>query len=354
MKAKYREIAERLRATFAGAAPDTQLPAEAVLARLQRCSLLTLRRALAMLAAEGSVRRVHGKGTFVAAPAAVQPTPLVLYWGPQTGHLYSELFDAFSRRLNQYGYGALVLNPDVGVSPARVEELLLRCLAAKPVAVVVLGATEFSRALLEKHRDHLPPLYFILRRDYPCDRAQGEALVDGALGGWQVAEHLYALGHRRVMLFVPTLTHYAADVQTPAHQLTAGLTSFAQRHRDLRVMPLAYARGPLAPEIATLLQRVRTEQVTAVVTAMDFMAVEVMRALQDAGLRVPADVSVTGFIRTPWADAANPPLTTVAYPLEDVASTLAAILAGNEPAPCARVLVPRLCVGRSTAVVHGP
>ena len=49
----------------------------------------------------------------------------------------------------------------------------------------------------------------------------------------------------------------------------------------------------------------------AVFAASDLIAIGAMRALQDAGLRVPADVAVVGFDGTPMARFCNPPLTTV-------------------------------------------
>lgn len=49
----------------------------------------------------------------------------------------------------------------------------------------------------------------------------------------------------------------------------------------------------------------------AVFAASDLIAVGALRALKDAGLRVPEDVAVVGFDGTPMAAFANPPLSTV-------------------------------------------
>jgi DNA-binding LacI/PurR family transcriptional regulator len=52
-------------------------------------------------------------------------------------------------------------------------------------------------------------------------------------------------------------------------------------------------------------------QVTAVFAANDQMALGVMRALHEAGRRIPAEVSVVGFDDTEDSDSYWPPLTTV-------------------------------------------
>ncbi|MFF8974846.1 LacI family DNA-binding transcriptional regulator [Streptomyces sp. NPDC014995] len=59
--------------------------------------------------------------------------------------------------------------------------------------------------------------------------------------------------------------------------------------------------------------------VTAVFAANDDMAIGLIRALREAGLRVPGDVSVVGFDDIPVSAYVSPPLTTVRQPFDAVA-----------------------------------
>ncbi|WP_438863468.1 LacI family DNA-binding transcriptional regulator [Neptunicella sp.] len=59
---------------------------------------------------------------------------------------------------------------------------------------------------------------------------------------------------------------------------------------------------------------------TALLAYNDLMAIGAMHALFDAGLRVPEDVSVIGFDDLSIARACRPRLTTVHYPIEEMAS----------------------------------
>ncbi len=54
----------------------------------------------------------------------------------------------------------------------------------------------------------------------------------------------------------------------------------------------------------------------AVFAASDAMAIGAMRALHDAGRRIPEDVAVVGFDNMPFAERAEPPLTTVRQPIQ--------------------------------------
>jgi DNA-binding LacI/PurR family transcriptional regulator len=56
-----------------------------------------------------------------------------------------------------------------------------------------------------------------------------------------------------------------------------------------------------------------------VFAAHDDMAIGVIRALTEAGRRVPDDVSVVGFDDIPGAACVTPPLTTVRQPFDAVA-----------------------------------
>ena len=85
--------------------------------------------------------------------------------------------------------------------------------------------------------------------------------------------------------------------------------------------------------VKTLLQRGRT--FTALYAAADVMAIGAVRALKEAGLRVPEDVSVVGFDGLEIGSYLIPQLTTVVQPVEELAKCsmeilLACMEAGSE------------------------
>ena len=65
---------------------------------------------------------------------------------------------------------------------------------------------------------------------------------------------------------------------------------------------------------------------TALFAFNDISAIGAISALRDAGLRVPADVSVVGFDDIQSAAFQNPRLTTVRQPLQKMGQTAAATL----------------------------
>jgi DNA-binding LacI/PurR family transcriptional regulator len=136
-------------------------------------------------------------------------------------------------------------------------------------------------------------------------------VVDQALGARLVTEHLLSLGHDTV---------YHVRGPSGWHPATRRLDGWrtALKDRDARVpKPLlgdwTAHGGYLAGQ-----KLARDPRVTAVFAANDYMALGVLRALREAGRRVPDDLSVAGFDDIPEAAYVAPTLTTVAQPFHEV------------------------------------
>jgi LacI family transcriptional regulator len=89
----------------------------------------------------------------------------------------------------------------------------------------------------------------------------------------------------------------------------------------------------------------------AVFVASDSMAVGVLRALQESGLRAPEDVAIVGFDDMPFAANTVPPLTTVRQPVQQMgelaAETLIELIE-NPNSPPRHIILPTELVIRAT------
>jgi DNA-binding LacI/PurR family transcriptional regulator len=96
----------------------------------------------------------------------------------------------------------------------------------------------------------------------------------------------------------------------------------------------------------------RTREIDAVFAASDLMASGALRALREAGLRVPQDVALAGFEDAPVATQTDPPLTTVHQPVEEMGRRMAQLLAAvirREPVTDSHVLLDTHLVRRASA-----
>jgi DNA-binding LacI/PurR family transcriptional regulator len=128
--------------------------------------------------------------------------------------------------------------------------------------------------------------------------------VDQIDGARQATQHLIDLGHRAIRHISGPLTYTEAKGRRTGYENTmraAGLTPGEQWEGDWTP-----ARGY---EIG--LELARKGDATAVFVANDQMAIGVLHAFAEAGLRVPDDISIVGFDDIPEAGYLNPALTTI-------------------------------------------
>jgi LacI family transcriptional regulator len=113
---------------------------------------------------------------------------------------------------------------------------------------------------------------------------------------------------------------------------------------------------PMAPEIGykpmqALLEK--TRDFTAIFCFNDIAAIGAIRALKDAGLTVPGDVSVVGFDDIQSAAYSTPSLTTVRQPLMEMGKRGAQILLNRianreQEYPAEVVMAPEFVIREST------
>jgi diguanylate cyclase (GGDEF)-like protein len=144
------------------------------------------------------------------------------------------------------------------------------------------------------------------------DAGSPAIMVDNQGGVRQVMEHLVRHGHREIALI-------AGDEQDTGDSLVR-----VNAYRE-RVLEFGLSEDPRLLEYGQhwitggyhAMQRMLQSGVkfTAVMCSNDLSAIGSLRALREAGRRIPADVAVTGFDDVLESLAQVPPLTSVHYPL---------------------------------------
>lgn len=197
---------------------------------------------------------------------------------------------------------------------------------------------EYVVELLKKQVDGLVLASAVPRHDHAQD--QGEELpvvfvdrevkgigvgafrVNNRLGMRLVAEHLVRLGHERIGLISGPL------------ETTSGL----ERYEGLWLV-LKELGAPLEKSLVrfgdyhTSSGRRGTSELlklpvppTALVVANNQMTLGALLAIQEAGVKIPDDISIVGFDDPEWAPIANPPLTAIAQPMYELGARAARAL----------------------------
>jgi LacI family transcriptional regulator len=137
----------------------------------------------------------------------------------------------------------------------------------------------------------------------------------------RVAEHLYDLGHRRVLqVRSPTDAHspfFRVDPYRKAGQVCGLVVEVSD---DWILSSQAKSLGDLADHAYRLVYDAAREDrlPTAMLTHSDACAIAAVAAVQDAGLRVPEDVSIVGFDDEMEGRFCRPALTTMRLPDHEI------------------------------------
>lgn len=126
---------------------------------------------------------------------------------------------------------------------------------------------------------------------------------------YRLVEHLVALGHRCLGFLGPS----------PADDERAEAFIHALARHDLPFDPALYLHSPWPAEGAYEVAKTLFAGGTipdALVCGCDTIAIGVMRAAKEYGLRLPDDLAITGFDDISFARDLDPPLTTVHVPKE--------------------------------------
>ncbi len=167
-----------------------------------------------------------------------------------------------------------------------------------------------------------------------------------------VLRHLHQLGHRHIAFMRGQ--PFSADSDDRWRNLVAVAKDLSLEikpeltvslEKDLTSPELGY------PVVQQLLQN--RQRFTAIVSFNDIAAIGAMRALRDANLKVPEDVSVVGFDDINVAAYHTPRLTTIRQPLRDMGETAARILLqriqGFKDYPDVFAVPPELIIRETTA-----
>lgn len=250
------------------------------------------------------------------------------------------------------GYGILLCSSSEDPAKERQELDMLR---QRQVDGIVLGSTSASgnTDLLQQFTARGVGLVMIDRDDHPdvpCDRV----LTDDEEVGRLATAHLLAQGRRAIAHITGTAVVHAKRRATGyrAAMRTAGIKVPSDW-----VVRGGFKEGNGYQGMQRLLALPRAARVDAVFAANDPSAIGAMKAILDAGLRVPDDIAVVGAGDIALGDMLRVPLTTVSWSREAQGKAAAELLfariegegrGGVSAAPRRVVIPPRLVVRRSS------
>lgn len=231
------------------------------------------------------------------------------------------------------------------------ERIIVQAMRQHRVDGVIICSTTFSDEQSQHFSTYGIPIVVV--NNQAAEEYRYSIYHDDLDGSRQLTRHLIDLGHSRIA--------YVGNCQS-GRTTQDRLAGFGQEMASAHLPVLdhyVYEIPGSEPEKSTLaadhfLQL--PERPTALVCFNDMMAIGMLKAFQQRGLRVPEDISITGFDNIVFSNYTNPPLTTFDQPKRFMGQKTAELILSlldasttNMPEQKIQVLKGKLLVRASTA-----
>jgi len=275
---------------------------------------------------------------------------VILFTGrehPDLQHpFFLEVLAGLKHALGDRGYDLLLFSSEQRGGDNGAHAYARRARHHRVDGVVVLAVDDAEQPELKRLIASGTPVVAV---DLVLTGKRASYVASDNLGGGRLAvRHLHELGHRRIAT-ISGLSH-----TKPAQDRLLG---YRVELQDLGYEPRPEyeAQGDFYNESGEAAMRellALPEPPTAVFCASDMMAVGAIKAIEDAGLRCPRDISVVGFDDIQLAEYVSPPLTTIRQDKRALgaaaAQSLAQLIEDPDTVPPVLVLPVELVPRRST------
>jgi LacI family transcriptional regulator len=173
--------------------------------------------------------------------------------------------------------------------------------------IILSGPRQEEAEIIRLHHEGLPVMLM--------GQLPGSGLpfvdIDAVNGSTQAVNHLIEHNHRRIGLITNAAQEYTSAQQRRQGYLNALKAAEIEPEADL-MQAGNYTPASGFKAMQKLLDVF--PRPTAIFVASDVVSLGAIRAIKQAGLRIPQDIAVVGFDDIPMADYFDPPLTTIHIP----------------------------------------
>lgn len=241
-----------------------------------------------------------------------QKTETIAVFIPRiTNPFFSALLEAMEIAAVERGYKLIMCQTRYS---KEMELEYLDLLRTKQVDGIILASIQNEWALIQKYTQYGP---IILCNEYDDAAEVPMVRLNHKYGGYMAAKHLLELGHDRIAYCS------GGNVSNVGKDREGGFVE-ALMEFGKTVMEEAFFRDAINVEDG---KRVFTriegmdDPPTAVFTGSDEVAAGLIHAAKQRNWRIPEDIAVVGFDNQTISELTEPPISTVAQPIEEMAKT---------------------------------
>ena len=242
----------------------------------------------------------------------------------------SELIEALEISARERGYNLMVCNSSYDLDLEKRQFSLL--LGRRVDGIVVIPAGSETSDNLSKYETDIPVVYV---SENLQENKGNFVAIDNAAGARMGVEYLHSLGHTNIL-------YLGRRSGSRTHMLRANGVKNACKRLGMSMQKSSMAAGyQLAMEYFST-----KFDCSAIFCATDALALGVMQAADEKGLRIPQDISILGFDNISFTSLPRIGISTVEQPKDEMAKAAIDILIdnieGGSESQASRSIAPRL------------
>lgn len=252
---------------------------------------------------------------------------------------FPQLIQGISAACNQHAYSTILWLAE----PEYERRMVQQIVSGGMIDGVIVASALTDDPVVEAVRSHGIPFVLIGRHPVHDDITYVD--VDNRNSARDAVMHLLRLGYKHVATIAGPANMIAGMDRLNGYRDALKARGFAADRHLISQGDFSEGGGYVA------MQQLLPHSPDAVFVASDAMALGALRALREAGKRVPDDVALVGYDDMPFAARTDPPLTTVRQPIHRAgfvaAETLMDLIADGNDVP-RRVILPTELVIRES------
>ena len=349
---KYNQIEEELKALILEEKikPGEKMPSENVLSKQYGVSRQTVRKAISDLVNEGFVYAVQGSGTYCSDASRFKKDSkdIAVVMTYLSDYIFPKVISGIDSVLSENGYSIVLKN----TNNSRTREIkCLEELIEKNIDGIIVEPSKSNvfckhKYLYDKLDKYGIP-YIFIQGAYSVMEDKPHVIMDDEKGAYLLTGYLISQGHKNIIgVFKSDDTQGQNRHKGYAKALAkAGLTY------DPENVIWFYTEDRAVHPYTNLQKMIKSgKKVDAIVAYNDQIAFHLIKAIRELGLKVPQDISITGYDNSQPAANTDITLTTIVHPQQELGKIAAQMLLKmirGEDVEKRIVVEPELVIGNS-------
>lgn len=307
--------------------PGDKIASENELAALYQVSRHTVRKALSILEHEGLLEAVHGKGTYCVERGrarAGNSHNIAVVTTYISDYIFPRVIQGIDHVMTREGYSIILKNTG---NSQKNEAKALEDIMTKNIDGLIIEPSKSE--IYCKHMNQYEALdlmrlpYVFLQGTYPQMKDRPNVVMDDVEGTYLLTKYLIELGHKHII----GIFKIDDSQGTARHKGYIKALNEAGMYYNPDHVILFHTEDRTKKPAAMVKQCVESGmEMDAIVCYNDQIALEVIRALEVYGLKVPEDISITGYDNSLIAENGPVQLTTISHPQEKIGEMVAELL----------------------------